>query len=82
MKFCVNCRYSKLVKYRSLGKETCDFVCNSPQNISSKVDMVTGESKSQHKWHSCYNLRKPYPLQGLLYKICGEEGKWFEARVG
>ena len=69
MKLCKDCKWQ------------AGIYCKSPHNMT--VDLVTGEAKARD-FEYCINHRNP-PLVGWLdcriAKLCGAEGRWFEAKT-
>lgn len=58
MKFCKDCKHFN-------GGE-----CHAPQNLTEKLDPVTGNQKQKYQWAA--NCRE-------FINGCGPEAEWFEA---
>lgn len=69
MKLCKDCKWC-------LPPNGRHSRCDNPKNIV--IDPVTGEKR--RKWEFCSTQRLYGMFEAWSLKMCGKEGKWWEAK--
>lgn len=77
-KLCINCKNCDAVESTSLTQSS--FECKAKENIVKIIKNVDGFDFIKYRFILCTDQRRFGWVLSRLFRVCGEEGRWFEER--